>query len=108
MKNIWTGKTRRKISAPVFALFAVSAAALMAVIGLRSNPAADDGYTQQSLKQAVTQAAVLCYSAEGAYPDSIEYLEENYGIVIDHDKYIVHYSYSGGNIPPSVVVTAKS
>ncbi len=35
---------------------------------------------QESLKNAVVQSAVHCYSVEGAYPDSLDYLKKHYGI----------------------------
>lgn len=56
---------------------------------------------------SVMNGAVLCYSIEGEYPPNIQYLEDNYGIRYDPDEYIVHYSYFGANIRPSVTVTEK-
>jgi len=56
---------------------------------------------------SVMNGAVLCYSIEGEYPPDIQYLEDNYGIRYDPDKYIVHYSYFGANIRPSVTVAEK-
>ncbi|QEY35220.1 hypothetical protein FL966_09305 [Caproiciproducens galactitolivorans] len=63
-------------------------------------------------KLQVTQAAiqkgiVSCYAVEGFYPPNIKYLEEHYGITIDHSKYIVHYETAGENVMPSVEVLEK-
>ena len=38
----------------------------------------------QSLRTAVLDAAVQCYALEGAYPQSLSYLEENYGVQVNH------------------------
>ena len=47
--------------------------------------------SQETLRKAITRACIQCYAIEGRYPPSVEYLEENYGIQIDHDKYNVFY-----------------
>jgi len=57
-----------------------------------------------TLEQALNEAAVLCYSIEGAYPDSVSYIEENYGVLLDHDKYTVYYSVLGSNTKPVIKV----
>ena len=41
---------------------------------------------------------------EGRYPPSVEYLEENYGILIDRDKYDVFYSGFASNFMPDITV----
>ena len=56
---------------------------------------------------AVMNSASLCYSIEGEYPPSLEYLEENYGVQTDRGRYIVHYEYFGANIRPAVTVAEK-
>ncbi len=60
-----------------------------------------------SVYGAVMNGAVLCYSIEGEYPPDLEYLEKNYGVVINREKYIVDYSYFGANVRPTVKVAEK-
>ena len=50
------------------------------------------------------RACIQCYAIEGRYPPSVEYLEENYGIQIDHDKYNVFYDGFASNIMPEITV----
>lgn len=57
---------------------------------------------------AIQKGIVSCYAVEGFYPPNIKYLEEHYGISIDHSKYIVHYETAGGNVMPSVEVLEKN
>lgn len=59
---------------------------------------------QESLKNAVVQSAVHCYSVEGAYPDSLDYLKKHYGITWDESKYKVTYEIIAKNIRPEVKV----
>lgn len=58
-------------------------------------------------QSAIQKAIVSCYAVEGFYPPNIKYLEDHYGISIDHTRYIVHYESAGGNVMPSVEVFEK-
>ena len=56
------------------------------------------------LRDAIRRATVQCYALEGAYPASVDYLVENYGIQIDEDKYDVFYEGFASNIMPDITV----
>jgi hypothetical protein len=43
---------------------------------------------------------------EGRYPESIAYIEENYGIYIDRSRYVVDYEIFASNIMPVIDVMA--
>ena len=58
--------------------------------------------SKKNLELAVRRAVVECYAIEGMYPPNIEYLEENYGLMIDHKNYIVHYEVFASNILPTI------
>ncbi|MBW7572937.1 hypothetical protein [Caproiciproducens faecalis] len=58
-------------------------------------------------RAAVQKAIISCYAVEGFYPPDIQYLEDHYGIEIDHSKYVVQYETAGSNIMPSVQVLEK-
>ena len=45
-----------------------------------------------------------CYAIEGRYLPSVEYLEENYRVQIDHNKYNVFYDGFVSNIMPEITV----
>ncbi len=62
----------------------------------------------EALKKSVMNGAALCYSIEGEYPRDLKYLEENYGVNVSGDDYIVHYEYFGANISPTVTVIERS
>ena len=106
MKNIWTGKRERKFSAAPLLIFGVGA--VFTLIALSNSRSANEELRQSSIKESISKAAALCYAAEGAYPESLDYLEENYGIRTGYDNFTVHYSYAGGNIPPDIIVTPKA
>ena len=58
----------------------------------------------RSAQQAVRRAAVQCYAIEGRYPSSVAYLKENYGLVVDEEKYVIHYQNMGDNLLPEIAV----
>ena len=57
-----------------------------------------------SLRDAIRRASVQCYAIEGRYPPSVEYLEENYGIQVDRERYSVFYSGFASNVMPDITV----
>lgn len=59
---------------------------------------------QETLKKAIARASVQCYAIEGRYPPSIEYLEENYGVMINRKKYNVFYDGFASNVMPDITV----
>lgn len=67
-----------------------------------------DNNSANSAKTAIRRAAVSCYSIEGIYPPDILYLESRYGLIIDHETFIVHYETFGSNIVPDVDVFFKN
>ena len=56
------------------------------------------------LENAIRRTAVQCYTIEGRFPDDLNYLEENYSLVIDRNRYNVYYEYMGGNLIPQIWV----
>jgi len=62
---------------------------------------------RKQLEDVVRRSAVACYAAEGIYPPNVEYLEEHYGVVIDHDRYHVSYVAIADNLMPDITVLEK-
>lgn len=79
---------------------------VLAVISLNeiSENANSEGLsiTEKNIKRAI----ITCYAQEGSYPQSIDYLKENYGLHIS-DEYIVFYDIFASNIMPDVRVMRK-
>ncbi len=59
-------------------------------------------------EQSIVRATVQCYAIEGFYPENISYIEENYGILIDRDRYMVDYQYIASNLLPDITVLPLS
>lgn len=57
-----------------------------------------------SVRDSILNSSKQCFAIEGFYPSSITYLEENYGLVINGQDYVINYSLLGDNVMPSVAV----
>lgn len=65
--------------------------------------------SQESLtvaENSIRRAVITCYAEEGRYPESIEYLKENYGLYVS-DDYTVLYTLFADNIMPNITVIRK-
>ena len=64
-------------------------------------------YTSEDVKMAedtVRKYAVQCYALEGAYPEKIDYLVDNYMLTLNKDDYVYHYVFIGSNLAPEITV----
>ncbi len=71
---------------------------------------ADSSTKQRELaavKSTIENGVTMCYAIEGAYPESVDYLAENYGLIYDKDKYMVYYDRFADNIRPTVSVLER-
>lgn len=62
---------------------------------------------KRTLEEAVRNAAVACYAAEGAYPPDTAYLQQHYGLHYDQEHYIIHYELVASNLMPEITVLEK-
>ncbi len=60
-----------------------------------------------ALRQTVIDAAIQCYAVEGKYPESLDVLEQEYGVQINHARFIVTYDVFASNQLPDVTVLEK-
>lgn len=98
-------KNRKK--APVKLLFSIAFICLIFYIFISGVSSVSDSAKQkeaESLKNTIMQSIVQCYAIEGFYPESLEYLKENYGISYNEDDYVIAYETVGSNLMPSVSV----
>ena len=89
---------------PVILVFlAVTVIVVMAISDVRRTS------SEESLtiaENSIRRAVITCYAQEGRYPESIEYLKENYGLYIS-DDYTVRYNIFASNIMPDIKVSRK-
>ena len=82
------------------AVFAVIIGVFLFYIGSISDRSGSE--SKKVTEQAIRRALVSCYAIEGVYPSSVDYLEKNYGVLIDHSRYEVNFQTVGANVIPAV------
>ena len=60
-----------------------------------------------SMRTSILERAKQCCAVEGAYPQSLSYLVDHYGLVINDRDYVITYECYADNVVPSVVVVPK-
>ena len=105
MKNNVYGKSpwavlRSVLGSALFTFIIV----IMVMSGLRQTEEASRSEGIRILEESLHRAVVMNYALEGRFPESIAYIEENFGIHIDRSRYVVHYRVSGSNLFPEIVV----
>lgn len=97
-------KDYRQILTGIASVLLFAALIAVLVVGVRffSGRASEQG--ADTLRDGIRRASVQCYAIEGRYPPSVEYLEKNYGIQIDRNRYNVFYNGFASNIMPEITV----
>ncbi len=73
-------------------------------MGINSAERSSEAEGKRVLEENLHKAVVSCYALEGAYPSSVSYLEEHYGLTYDKDKYTIIYVPFASNIIPDMSV----
>ncbi len=81
-----------------------AAAVLVALFFWRSSEGEGKQDSLRSIRETVQQLALQCYVIEGAYPESLEYLTENYGLAVNQEDFLIVYTPFAENLPPDVRV----
>ncbi len=62
---------------------------------------------KKSLEQALHRGIIECYAIEGRYPESLDYLVNEYHVFYSQDDFDIDYDIIASNIMPSVKVIEK-
>jgi len=99
-KNKWNGIFTTMILAAV--IIVVFVAAVFLVSG------GNVSRQEESLDRALENDITACYAMEGSYPESLDYLKENYGLTYNEKLFYVDYQVPGSNIRPVVTIIRKT
>ncbi|MDO4355568.1 MAG: hypothetical protein Q4E13_03520 [Clostridia bacterium] len=91
------------------ALTLVVAALLVAMLGIGAFQIETTADQQEIelVQQAVMRCIGSCYSIEGRYPESLDYLKQYYGLNYDEGRFIVRYDAFAVNQLPDVAVLVR-
>lgn len=86
-------------------LFFLSIVVFLYGVGIISkNNALDE---KKNLQETIQKDIIHCYALEGIYPPTLDYIEENYGLMYNKNKFIVDYRSDGSNIMPKVIIIER-
>lgn len=94
---------KRRVMALVFCVVL----ALVGFFGYQRIRSAMNEQAAASMRQSILDAANQCCAIEGAYPLTLDYLEQNYGLTINRDDFVITYQAYANNIAPNVVVIPR-
>lgn len=100
----------RKTSNRTIALAIGLMAAIMLLCAVLANAIVADVAKSngcEAVRNAVLRSSMQCCAVEGAYPATLSYLEKNYGLVVNHQDYVVLYDCVAENVPPVVKVELR-
>ena len=98
-------KKRRKAAWTAGAVAVIAAVIVIAAVPFSGKARADEREDSiRSITETVQKMALQCYVIEGAYPEGLEYLEENYGLTVNTEEYLIIYTPYAENLPPEVKV----
>ena len=80
---------------------------LCLLLGFRALSGGNLSRGRENLEKAIERTLTRCYAVEGSYPESLQYMEENYGLTYDSSRYYVDYRIAGRNVRPIVTVIVK-
>lgn len=96
----------KKTKIALFAAGILVAVCLAGVLGKNAQRSVGEQKID-GIRKNVLSAAVQCYAVEGVFPPDLQYLEDNYGLVVDKDTYIVTYEAFSTNMMPDVSVLVR-
>lgn len=106
-RELTTDTIRRRRLRRVVAVVALCALAVLLWVGWGAAQQSMREQGASSVRTAILDAAMQCCAIEGAYPSSLDYLEREYGLRVNHDDYVITYEAFAGNVMPSVVVVPR-
>ena len=102
-RNAWTGLLKGVLMPAV-----VVAVVVFFASALNSLDSGRESESMRQLEEALRRGCVACFAAEGVYPPTLDYLEDNYGIQIDENKYAVFYDIYAENLMPDITVLERT
>lgn len=105
--RLYKQRARTSVVRNVLAVLLFAAFVTAFLVGVNNASRSAERESKHITEQAIRRAMVNCYAIEGAYPLQLSYLEEHYGVQVDHDKYVVTFNSIGKNMMPYVEIIEK-
>lgn len=77
------------------------------LLGLSGVSNTNHSHRTKALETAILRGIIHCYATEGHYPESLEFLLEQYYISYDTEEFFIDYQILGENIFPDITIIEK-
>jgi hypothetical protein len=104
---LFSVKPEKKKRMSLFPLFLLVVVLIVFLLACRSVSNTNSSQEKVILGNALERSITQCYALEGAYPSSLTYLEDNYGLTYDHDRFFIDYQYIGDNLRPDTIIIER-
>lgn len=85
-------------------IFAIVAAIIVSMPSFRKS---GGRIRSDSIENTIRKYAIQCYASEGSYPPNLDYLVDNYGLILDKRNYFYHYEAFSSNFMPDIAVYSR-
>lgn len=107
MKNLREKRPRYIWRAIVLPVIILAGMLYLFAFGINKFDAVNREQNRTLIEMNIKKAAIQCYANEGRFPSDVTYLQDNYYLVIDEEKYVIFYECMGSNIMPEIDVFEK-
>lgn len=88
----------------VLMVFAIMAVIMISVPSFRKS---GGRIRSEAIENTIKKYSIQCYASEGSYPPNLEYLEKNYGLILDKQHYFYYYEAFSSNFMPDISVYSR-
>lgn len=99
-----TGNKNNYIRNIIISIFIFVAIFALFTSGISAASSRTGEEERETLEAALTRSITHCYAIEGQYPESLEYLKENYGLTYNEASFYIDYQPLGSDIMPDVTI----
>ena len=88
-------------------IFSIIIIFIFVVFGFRGIDESKRQQQRESLEKALNRGVLQCYAQEGRYPESLDYLVQNYHIIYNKEAFEIKYQTVASNIVPDITIIEK-
>lgn len=89
------------------ALFFIVVVMVLLLSQFKNYDYSDKELGAEQIEDIIRHYATTCYALEGSYPSNLEYLQKNYGLILNEERFSYHYDAFASNILPDIKVIKK-
>ena len=96
----FTGGPLDAVKDNIFPILLFAGIVAIFIAGLGNAKESSAAEEKRIAEESIRRAVLSCYAIEGTYPESYDYIKDNYRVRINENKYFVRYEVFASNIMP--------